>query len=86
MENIGFKPFIILKVIIVLLFINLPLSATTSVQEVPQISSYEQVPIVQTNLQEETTEVSLESLGLMGAFILVVLSSLIGAYLLRNEL
>lgn len=86
MENIRYKPFVVFKIIIVLLFISLPLSATTSVPEIPQISSYDKVSITQTPLEEEVAEVSLGSLGLMGGFVLVVLSSFIGAYLLRNEL
>jgi hypothetical protein len=85
MENIRYKQFILFKIMVLVLLINLPLSANTSVQEVPQISSYDKTSMVQINIQEDQREDSLGSLGFIGALILIVLTSIIGAYLLRDE-
>lgn len=85
MENIRYKPFKLFKSIILLFVMSLPIFGSNNVHNTPQISSSDSVSTTQNTQEEETKEVSLGSLSFLGAVILVVLSSLIGVYLLRDE-
>jgi len=81
MIHIRYKQFIL----VLLLFINFPLTTSLKAQEVSHTNGSDQAFIAEQTLEEEKTESSLGSLGLIGSLILIVLSSFIGAYFLRDE-
>jgi len=76
----------LLKIVTIILFFNTLLFAN-SMNESERITAQPLHTSVSTTSEKiETTEVSLDSFGTLGILLMVVLSSLLGAFFMKDEL
>jgi len=85
MKNPRWNQLVIIKIVTLSLLMNLYLSANTMESQITSENTEKQVSKEQSNVEMKTTEVSMTSFGVMSVIILVGLSSLLGAYFLRDE-
>jgi len=85
MKNPRWNQLVIIKIVTLSLLMNLYLSANTMESQITSENTEKQVSKEQSNVEMKTTEVSMTSFGFMSVIILVGLSSLLGAYFLRDE-
>jgi len=85
MKNLRWNQLVVIKIVTLFLLMNLSLFANTIESQKPSKNTENQLSKKQSNVEMETTEVSMTSFGFMSVIILVGLTSLLGAYFLRDE-